>query len=305
MVKTRVLRTLMLVLGRTNNHIFTVMKIQKIMLDGGFTCPNRDGRVGHGGCTFCLCESFNPDYCRRQSSIAAQMEAGKQFFKDKYPDMRYVAYFQAYSSTYAPLDVLRQRYEEALAVKDVVGIVVATRPDCIDEQVIDLLVCIRNRGFSVAVELGCETFYDRTLSRVNRGHTSQQSIDAIHLCHKSAIPVTVHLMFGLPGECREDILAEAKIINSLPICSLKIHQLQILHGTRMAMEWIDRQSDFIAFTLESYVQLVADFVTLLRKDIHIERYVSTAPKGMLVAPCFGVKQSVVEGLIKDLIRQKC
>ena len=275
------------------------------MVDGGFTCPNRDGRVGTGGCSFCLCKSFNPEYCRRHNTIAEQLEAGKQFFKGKYPEMHYVAYFQAYSSTYASVEVLRQRYEEALAVNDVVGIVVSTRPDCIDECVLELLVSIRNRGFLVVLELGCESFYDRTLQRINRGHTVQKSIDAIRLCSSYGIPVTVHLMFGLPGECRDDILAEADLVSSLPITSLKLHQLQILHGTRLALEWIDRQSDFIAFTLESYVQLVADFVTLLRKDIHIERYVSTAPKGMLIAPCFGVKQSVVEGLIKDLIRQKC
>lgn len=147
------------------------VKLQKIMLDGGFTCPNRDGRVGQGGCTFCLCESFNPAYCRRHSTITEQMEAGKKFFEGKYPRMRYLAYFQAYSSTYAPLEVLRRRYDEALAVEDVVGLVVATRPDCIDDDVLALLVSIRERGYSVAIELGCETFYDRTLARVNRGHT--------------------------------------------------------------------------------------------------------------------------------------
>lgn len=279
------------------------MKVQKIMVDGGFTCPNRDGRVGTGGCSFCLCKSFNPEYCRRYNTITEQIEAGKQFFKGKYSNMRYVAYFQAYSSTYAPVEVLRQRYEEALGVKDVVGIVVSTRPDCIDECVLELLVSIRNRGFSVVLELGCESFCDLTLQRINRGHTVQQSIDAIHLCSSYGIAVTVHLIFGLPGESRDDILAEADLVNSLPITSLKLHQLQILHGTRMAMEWSENHSDFIDFTLDSYTELVADFARRLRSDILIERYASSAPKDMLIAPRFGVKQAVVEARIKDMLKR--
>ncbi|MBO5675218.1 MAG: TIGR01212 family radical SAM protein [Bacteroidaceae bacterium] len=277
------------------------VKLQKIMLDGGFTCPNRDGRVGQGGCSFCLCESFNPEYCRKHDSITEQLEAGKKFFEGKYPRMKYLAYFQAYSSTYAPLEVLRQRYDEALAVKDVVGLVVATRPDCINEEILALFVSIREKGYAVAIELGCESFYDRTLARVNRGHTSRQSIDAIHLCHKYGIPVTVHLMFGLPGESRDDIIAEAELLNTLPVSSLKLHQLQILRGTRMAREWEEKKEDFLAFTLDTYAQLVADFAQRLRSDIRIERFASSAPRDMLISPRFGVKQSVVEARIRALM----
>ena len=285
-----------------NSHTGAMgIKLQKIMLDGGFTCPNRDGRVGQGGCSFCLCESFNPEYCRKHATITEQIEAGKKFFEGKYPQMKYLAYFQAYSSTYAPLEVLRQRYDEALAVEDVVGLVVATRPDCIDDDVLALLASIRERGYSVAIELGCETFYDRTLARVNRGHTSRQSMDAIHLCHRYAIPVTVHLMFGLPGESRDDILAEAEVLNALPVASLKIHQLQILRGTRMAREWEEKKEDFLAFTLDTYAQLVADFAQRLRNGIHIERFASSAPRDMLISPRFGVKQSVVEARIRALM----
>lgn len=280
------------------------MKLQKIMLDGGFTCPNRDGRVGQGGCSFCLCESFNPEYCRKHATITGQLEAGKKFFEGKYPQMKYLAYFQAYSSTYAPLEVLRLRYDEALAVEDVVGLVVATRPDCIDDDVLALLASIRERGYSVAIELGCETFYDRTLARVNRGHTSRQSIDAIHLCHRYGIPVTVHLMFGLPGESRDDIITEAELLNTLPVASLKLHQLQILRGTRMAKEWEEKKADFLALTLDTYARLVADFVQRLRCDIRIERFASSAPRDMLISPRFGVKQSVVEASIKELIGGK-
>lgn len=280
------------------------MKLQKIMLDGGFTCPNRDGRVGRGGCTFCLCESFNPDYCRKHSTISAQLQAGKEFFQGKYAEMQYLAYFQAYSSTYASVEVLRERYEEALSVEDVVGIVVATRPDCITDEILCLFDEIRDRGFSVALELGCESLYNRTLKRINRGHTVEQTYDAINLCHKHDIPLTVHLMFGLPGESEADILAEADMLNALPVTKVKIHQLQILRGTRISLEWEREPSAFIHFTLESYAQLVANFVGRLRTDIHIERYASSAPSDMLIAPRFGVKPSVVEARIKNLMARK-
>lgn len=279
-------------------------KLQKIMLDGGFTCPNRDGRVSQGGCTFCLCESFNPEYCRRSKSIREQLESGKLFFKGKYPQMKYLAYFQAYSSTYASLEVLRERYDEALSVDDVVGLVVATRPDCIDELVLTLLSSIRDRGYSVAIELGCESFIDRTLIRVNRGHTSAQSIEAIRLCDQYNIPVTVHLIIGLPGESSEDILNQTSVINSLPIKSLKLHQLQILRGTRIASEWIEKSNDFISFTMDGYAELVATFVSRLREDIVIERYASSAPKDLLLSPRFGVKPAVVEARIKSLLSCK-
>ncbi|MBR5465992.1 MAG: TIGR01212 family radical SAM protein [Bacteroidaceae bacterium] len=282
----------------------SAIKQQKIMLDGGFTCPNRDGRVGRGGCTFCLCESFNPNYCRRHKSIRDQILAGKEFFKGKYHNMKYLAYFQAYSSTYAPLDVLSERYDEALADEDVVGLVVATRPDCLDDSVLSLLVSIRERGYSVGIELGCESFYDRTLSRVNRGHTSAESIAAIKLCHSYSIPVTVHLMIGLPGESRDDILAQADIINTLPVSSLKLHQLQILSGTAIAKEWTERPDEFLDFTFEDYAELIADFVCRLRSDIRIERYASSAPMDMLLAPRFGVKPSMVEKRIKVLLARK-
>lgn len=281
-----------------------VEKLQKIMLDGGFTCPNRDGRVGQGGCTFCLCESFNPEYCRKHITITEQLEAGKDFFRGKYPRMKYLAYFQAYSSTYAPLDVLQKRYEEALAVKDVVGLVVATRPDCVSHEVLDLLLGIRDRGYSVAIELGCETFYNLTLQRVNRGHSAEQSFEAIRLCHKYGIPVTVHLMFGLPGESLEDMLAQTEILNALPVERIKLHQLQILRGTRMALEWEEKRQDFVEFTLDSYTHLVAEFVKRLRNDIKIERFASSAPRGLLLAPCFGVKQAVVESRIRELLANK-
>lgn len=274
------------------------MKRQRIMIDGGFTCPNRDGSVGKGGCTFCRPDSFTPDYCRTAGSITAQIEAGKRFFAGKYPDMRYIAYFQAYSGTYAPLDVLRSRYREALSQPDVVGLTVATRPDCINAEAISLLKELQDEGYEVCVEIGVESLYDRTLQRINRGHTAQQSIDAIHRLNEAGLSVGAHLIIGLPGETTDDILDEADMLSALPISTLKLHQLLILHGTPMARDWEEHRSDFLDLSLDGYVSLVAAFVKRLREDIVIERYASSAPPQQLISPRWGVKPAEVERRIK-------
>lgn len=274
------------------------MKLQKIMVDAGFTCPNRDGRVGWGGCSFCRTDSFNPSYC--QGSITEQIEKGKLFFDGKYPEMKYLAYFQAYTGTYAPVDILRSRYEEALRVSDVVGLVIATRPDCLSEDVMEYLQELSHRT-SITIELGVETFHDRTLLRIGRGHDAQTSVDAIRRIHAAGLPLTVHLIFGLPGETEEDILEEAELLNQLPVEAVKIHQLQILQGTRMLDDWRQHPADFISMDLQCYAELVASFIHRLRNDIHIERFASSAPPELLVAPRWGVKPYVVEQRIKSLL----
>lgn len=278
------------------------MKLQKIMLDAGFSCPNRDGRIGHGGCTFCRTESFNPSYCN--GSITEQLEKGKRFFEGKYPEMKYLAYFQAYTNTYAPLEILKKIYEEALAVADVVGLVIATRPDCISREVLEYLQTIQERGFSATIELGVESFYDKTLQRVNRGHSAAQSKEAIRLCSEYGFPPTIHLMIGLPGESKEEILAEADMLNALPIGNLKIHQLQILRGTKMAQDWESHPDDFLNPDLEEYVELLSAFSNKLRTGIHIERYAAAAPPDLLISPRWGVKPSKVLWLIEQKNQDK-
>lgn len=282
------------------------------MLDGGFTCPNRDGRVGHGGCTFCRPDSFTPDYCRAAAcnsaadgsapaaspSIAEQIEAGKRFFAGKYPEMRYIAYFQAYSGTYAPVDVLRARYLEALRQPDVVGIAVATRPDCIGDEALALLAELQQAGHDVSLELGVESLYDRTLQRVNRGHTAAQSVEAVERCAAAGIRVGVHLILGLPGETEADILAEADVLSRLPISLVKLHQLLVLRGTQMARDWAEHREDFLDPSLDEYVRLAAAFADRLRPDILIERYAASAPPQQLIAPRWGVKPAEVERLIQ-------
>ncbi len=273
------------------------MKLQKIMLNAGFTCPNRDGHVGVGGCTFCRTESFNPSYCH--GTIAQQLEAGKRFFAGKYPEMRYLAYFQAFSNTYGPLEQIRQRFEEALAVEDVVGLVIGTRPDCIPDELLAYLQELQQRGKNITIELGVESLYDRTLTRVNRGHTAQCSIDCIQRCAAAGFPVCIHLIFGLPGETEEDILHQADILNTLSISSIKIHQLQILRDTRMADEWQLHPDDFLSPDVQQYASLVAAFIRRLNPAIHIERFASSAPPSLLIHPRWGLKPSEVQKIIEQ------
>ncbi len=266
----------------------TGYKTQKISIHAGFTCPNRDGTLGTTGCTYCNNQTFNPAYCQPAKSITRQLEEGKQFFGKKYPQMHYLAYFQAYTNTYAPLSELRAKYEEALSVPLVDGIVIGTRPDCVSDEVLDLLEQL-NRQHTIIVEYGIESVYDETLRRIRRGHTHQQTVDAIRRTVSRGISVGAHIILGLPGESRDMLLREADILSSLPITTLKIHQLQLIRGTLMAAEYAERPSDFHLFTVDEYIQLLCDFLPRLRPDIILERLVSQSPASLLATPGWGLK----------------
>ena len=266
----------------------TGYKTQKISIHAGFTCPNRDGTLGTTGCTYCNNQTFNPAYCQPAKSITRQLEEGKQFFGKKYPQMHYLAYFQAYTNTYAPLPELRGKYLEALSVPLVDGIVIGTRPDCVSDEVLDLLAEL-NREHTVIVEYGIESVYNETLRRIRRGHTHQQTVDAIRRTVSRGISVGAHIILGLPGESRDMLLREADILSSLPITTLKIHQLQLIRGTLMAAEYAERPSDFHLFTVDEYIQLLCDFLPRLRPDIILERLVSQSPASLLATPGWGLK----------------
>ena len=281
------------------------MRLQRIPIDGGFTCPNRDGTKGIGGCTFCNSDAFAPSYCRTHQSITEQIEAGKRFFAEKYRgEVKYLAYFQSFSGTYAPVETLRQRYEEALSAEDVVGLVIATRPDCTNEEVLELLSEI-NQHHAVTVEYGVESCYDKTLLHVNRGHDFACTEQAIRLTAARGIAVGVHLIIGLPGETEDEILQEADILSALPITSLKLHQLQIMQGTPMATEWQQHPERFLSLTAEAYAELIARFVKRLRPDIHLERFAASAPSHMVLAPRWGLKPQRVQEMIDKLIQNLC
>ena len=275
-------------------------RVQKISIDAGFTCPNRDGRLSTGGCIYCDNRTFNPAYCQRQDSITLQLQAGKQFFARKYPEMKYLAYFQAYTNTYASLDRLRQLYEEALQVDDVVGIVIGTRPDCVSDALLDYLEDLNQRCFLI-MEYGVESANDETLRRINRGHTFEQSRLAIEKTHQRGILTGAHIILGLPGEDADEHLRQASIISALPIDILKIHQMQIIRGTRLAEEY--EKQPFHIYSVEAYIRLIAAYIQRLRKDLVLERFVSQSPKNMRIAPQWGLKNHEFTDLLNNYLKE--
>ena len=275
-------------------------RVQKISVDAGFTCPNRDGRLSTGGCIYCDNRTFNPSYCQRHDSITRQLEAGKLFFARKYPEMKYLAYFQAYTNTYASLDHLEALYEEALRVEDVVGIVIGTRPDCISDELLDYLEALNQRCFLI-VEFGVESANDETLRRINRGHTFEQSRQAIIKTHERGILTGAHIILGLPGEEAEENLRQAPVISSLPIDILKIHQMQIIRGTRLA-ELFEREP-FHIYDVDEYIRLIASYIQRLRKDLILERFVSQSPKDMRIAPQWGLKNHEFTDRLNNYLKE--
>ena len=278
-------------------------KVQKITIDGGFTCPNRDGSVGRGGCTFCDNRTFSPAYCNRDKSVTEQMRDGIAFFAHKYPAMRYLAYFQAYTNTYAPLVELQRRYEEALAVDGCVGLVIGTRPDCMPEALLDYLQILSKKVY-VLVEYGIESTDERTLIRINRGHDYAVSVAAVCRTASRGIPVGAHIILGLPGETRGMLMKQAEELSRLPLTTLKLHQLQLIRGTRMASEYYECPQDFSLFTLEEYVETVVDYVERLHPGIVLERFASQSPKDLLIAPDWGIKNYELVEIVKRRMRER-
>ena len=285
-------------------------KVQKISIDAGFSCPNRDGTIGRGGCIYCNNATFNPEYCTDTAgrgsqeerlnlsadNIRRQLETGKGFFSRKYPEMKYIAYFQSYTNTYGDIEALKRLYEAALSVENVIGISIATRPDCVSDELLDYLEELSHRTF-LTMEYGVETFNDDTLRIINRGHSSECSINIIRNTHARGITVCAHLILGLPGEGREEILRQVDIVNSLPIDILKLHQLQITKGTIL-----EHRPDLIAqctlFTPEEYIDLLVEYIPRLRNDIVIERFTSQSPAELLIAPRWGLKNHEFTNLLE-------
>lgn len=261
-------------------------RVQKISIDAGFTCPNRDGNKGRGGCTYCNNETFKPFYCSPKKSIKQQLEEGIAFFAEKYKAQEYLAYFQAYSNTYAPLSHLKELYEEALSVPGVIGLVIATRPDCVDEEILDYLAEL-SKNYFVLIEFGVESIYDKTLERINRKATHQETINALKLTSARKLHTGVHLIMGLPGESREEMLQSAEEISKLKFTFLKLHQLQIVKHTIMARDYENNPTDYELFSLEEYIDFVVKYIEKLSPEIILERFTSEAPGEMLIAPHWG------------------
>ncbi len=276
-------------------------RVQKVSIDAGFTCPNRDGKKGTGGCTYCNNEAFNPSYCLPQKPVKKQIEEGIEFHKWRYSEaVSYLAYFQAYSNTYASLARLRELYEEALGFPGVIGLVIGTRPDCIDSEKLDYLKELSDKYY-IAVEYGVESCYDKTLMRINRGHTYEEAVRAIEQTASRGINTGAHFIFGLPGETREEMLNEAEIISGLPLKTVKFHQLQIIKGTSMEKEFEQNPSDFQLFTWEEYLDFFISFLERLNPAIVVERFTGEAPPRFLTAGRWGKKRT---DQIVNLIEKK-
>lgn len=257
-------------------------RVQKISVDAGFSCPNRPGR-NRGGCTYCNNNTFNPFYCAPDKSVGRQLEEGIAFFSKKYKTQKYLAYFQAYTNTFAPFANLKSLYEQALNLPSVIGLVISTRPDCINSKIINYLNDLA-RQYYIVVEFGLESLNDETLKKVNRGHTVRESIDALNACADKAFKTGVHLIAGLPGESRKQSLAQADTLSRLPFDFLKLHQLQIVKNTKMAKQYAENPEGFNLFSAKEYIAFVVSFLERLRPDIIVERFISQSPPELLIAP---------------------
>lgn len=263
-------------------------KVQKISINAGFTCPNRDGKKGIGGCTYCNNQTFNPDYCKPNKSITAQLEEGKIFFSRKYPSMQYLAYFQAYTNTYADVDAVISMYEEALSVDGIVGIIVGTRPDCMPEALLQYLAKLSDTHF-VLVEYGVETAHDSTLKLINRCHSWAESVNAITETAAAGVLCGVHVIMGLPGETEDMMLQTIDKLCQLPISTIKIHQLQLIRGTKMANDVESGIYSVPLWSAEQYIDLCCNIVKRISNKIAIERFVSQSPDELLISPRWGLK----------------
>ena len=276
-------------------------KAQKLSVDAGLTCPNRDGTLGRGGCTFCDNRTFNPAYCRQGGSITDQLEAGKRFFSRKYPTMKYLAYFQSYSNSYGTLSHLKELYEEALRVPDVVGLVIGTRPDCMPDALLEYLEELNRRTF-LLVEYGVESANEETLVRVNRGHTFAQARECIIRTAQRGIRVGVHMILGFPWETRSELIRQAQLIASLPITTIKLHQLQVIKGTQLAREY--ELHPWPLPTAEEYVDLVLEYISHLPSSLVLERFVSQSPPEYVIAPRWGLRNHEFSALVKKAIQKR-
>ncbi len=266
-------------------------RVQKVTIDAGFTCPNRNGSKGLGGCTYCNNDAFNPSYCQPQKSITQQISEGIEFHKVRYRRSKnYLAYFQAYSNTYGSLAYLESLYDEALAFPGVSGLVIGTRPDCIDDEKLEYFARLAEKHY-VIIEYGIESCYNNTLERINRGHTFEESAAAIRRTAGYGIHTGAHLIFGLPGETEEEMLAEAAIISELPLDTIKFHQLQIIKGTSMAEDYLADSRQFKLFTLENYIDFIVRFTSHLNPDFVIERFTGEAPPRFQAGPTWGSLRS--------------
>lgn len=263
-------------------------RVQKLSVNVGFTCPNRDGTVGFGGCTFCRNDAFTPSYCSSTKSVQQQLQEGIEFHRNRYRSAeRYIAYFQSFSNTYASLDVLKQLYASVFDNPEVIGVIVGTRPDCMDEEKLDFFAEL-SRHHYVSIEYGIESCYDTTLKAINRRHDYACAAHAVKMTAERGLHVGAHFILGLPGEMRTMLFDQIERINALPLTTLKFHQLQIFRDTPMAELYAKSPDQFHFWTCEEYIDFVIDLVERLRPDVVLERFASEAPPRFQAGPTWGM-----------------
>lgn len=284
-------------------RLFPGRKMQKLTVNARFTCPNRDGSKGRGGCIYCNNEAFNPSFADSSLPVEDQLEKGKQFFGYKYPDMRYLAYFQAYTNTYGrSVDELVGLYRRALSVDKVDGVIIGTRPDCVDDVLLDKLAELDRQDSRIIVEYGAESAHNQTLQLINRGHSWEDTVKAVKMTANKNIETGVHLILGLPGETRDMMLQTIDRLNELPVSTVKFHQMQVVEGTELARRYRDNRSNVTIFEVDEYIDLCVEIIGRLRKDIAIERFTSQSPELMLIAPKWGIKNHVFVDRLQKRLR---
>lgn len=290
----------------TSNHMRKLFgtRVQKLTIDAGFTCPNRDGTKSTGGCTYCNNDAFNPSYCNPQKTITQQITEGIEFHEKRYRSAaKYLAYFQAYSNTYGNVQHLEKLYREALKNENVIGLIIGTRPDCVDSAIFDLLENISGTHY-LSVEFGIESVYNSTLNSINRGHTFEESVLAINECAKRKINCGGHVIFGLPGETEEMMLDSASVLSELPLNSIKFHQLQIIKDTQMGTEYLLSPEKFKIFGIEDYIEFITEYLAIFNPNIVIERLAGETQPWNNLGPRWDIRYDVVLKRIEKRLEEK-
>lgn len=278
-------------------------KVQKLTVDAGFSCPNRDGVKGRGGCIYCNNSSFSPSLNKKHDSVKEQLEKGKNFFGKKYKDLKYLAYFQSYTNTYDLPERLISIYKEAISVENISGLIIGTRPDCISRKLLELLLQI-NISHPVIMEYGAESSHDETLDRVNRCHTWQDTVNAVRMTKEVGLRVGLHFILGLPGETKDMIFQTVDRIHELDVDVVKFHQLQIIKGTKLAKDYDLGHTDLKLFELNEYLELCCEIIGKIKPSIALERFTSSSPDDLLIAPKWGIKNYQFVNLLNNTLREK-
>lgn len=276
-------------------------KVYKLPIDAGFTCPNRDGKIGYGGCTYCYNPSFSPPTLVEKQNVYAQIKYRKALIERK-KKVKFLAYFQPYTNTYAKKEVLKKLYDEALQDEDIIGLCIGTRPDCAADEVLDLIESYA-RNYHIWIEYGLQSIHDKTLLKINRGHNFAQFENAVKRTQNRGIFICVHIILGLPGETKKDMLQTAKVLAKMKLDGIKIHHLQAIKGTKLAEDF--EKGKFKVFSFEEYVPLICDVLELLSPSITIQRLVGEVLQDeMLIAPRWNLgKHEVLSAIEQELIQR--